>query len=309
METINSKVIPIKFDTEENTLYFDKIKDEYIDTSNFRYLKETEAESFASYKINFNTPSIKTGRAPLDAFIRKIKQKVNKNQIRFGVPIGLDLKEFKIKNYDYKELKEMRLHLDAFNFTSTPPITATKPSKVKLLNVGQGLSVYDENNSFIMDVGGTIKYSNFKSQIKIKKYTVVISHWHYDHYKYLKDMIDDDLVEKIIFPNLMYKSSKIKKFIKYLKSLGIPFKQMDIGEKIIEGAWTIQAPKETSAYKDPNLSSLMTYNDTWMLTGDQSYKRFKIIWMVSSKIIHTCKFHIMGALVRQPHTLIRNDQT
>lgn len=279
MNSIKNKVIPIFYDKDRDILYFDSI-DEFKSNS-FKFLL-TSRNSWATHEINFNIlDKVDDKNTKLIRLVKNLRRRAKLGQIEFGVPIGIQLnntngiltrtennEEWELKRLNNSEISEYlwkpRNTFLLSNNNSYPIASTMAP---QLIPVGQGLMFVDENNQVIYDCGGTENIQmHIKRWIKAKlKFHIVISHWHYDHYCYLKELIKNGLVERLYLPKFIYESHNIKELEDLLEEKSIPY--IHHSDIKINNYTLIKSPSR--AKRVSNMHSCILMNKHWMLTGDQ----------------------------------------
>lgn len=173
------------------------------------------------------------------------------------------------------------------------PFPTSTSSKLHFFDVGHGLSVFDEENNLIFDMGGTAsKYDEYIKNLAsmlIDEVDVVISHCHRDHYNYLNRLLKDKnkkpLSKNQYVAEQVY--SKIRKI--YIRNIGYGGKNVD---DIVNDRKTVHISE--NAYKhlelngyvfpilseaeiaytsdtDLNKASIFGHNNNVLLTGDIPY--------------------------------------
>lgn len=146
----------------------------------------------------------------------------------------------------------------------------------KLVKVGQGLSFIDHDNKIIYDAGGTITWEKYKIESKLikgMKYTIIISHWHLDHYRYLEWLVEFDYIAEIYCNYLVPDGERFHFWWSNLKAKCIS-KNIKLNYITADSVTTVnQAYKISSikTFKTINQSSIIMYSEDneWVLVGDQ----------------------------------------
>ena len=260
------KTIPIWYSKKNEILYMDAI--EKFDDSNFKVLKKVSKSNplsqYATHKIKLR--DIENQDKRFHKLLRTIKNKITYGILEFGYPIGISYSEDGnteeinsdegLINFDNSVIYEnIEVSKELYPFTSKVP---------KLLAIGQGLTFVDEASKFMYDAGGSVGYSKFIPMINTKiKYSILLSHPHYDHYKYIAKMIDDGLVNQIFMNPIWYGGKRFKKLITTAISNGIK-----IGNPASFKGYSFEYFPKNS---DVNKMSTLCKSSTWLLTGDQCY--------------------------------------
>lgn len=143
----------------------------------------------------------------------------------------------------------------------------------KLFNVGHGLSFIDNDNNIIYDAGGSIHKSKYLSLFPEdnKKYDLIISHWHLDHYKYVESLVKMRRINKIYANKYAYRGKRSEKLISFLKSKSEFIWVTSEAICIVKKRYCLYFNNDTIGLKDLNKSSIIAIesNNEWVLTGDQ----------------------------------------
>ena len=194
-----------------------------FDDSGFKVLKKVRKSNplskYATHKLQLQ--DIESQDNEFHSLLNSIKSRIKNGKLEFGYPLGI---EYAGRDNIHKINADEGLI--EFIGTSDDDILSEHSTNMnnppKLLKIGQGLSFIDEENKFIYDAGGSVGYSKFHSMIDTSmKYSVVLSHPHYDHYKYIAKMIDDALVEQIFMNTTWYGGKRFKELISKASTKGI----------------------------------------------------------------------------------------
>lgn len=177
--------------------------------------------------------------------------------------------------------------------THSIPFPTSTTSKLHFFDVGHGLSVFDEENNLIFDMGGTAsrydEYIKNLASMLVNEVDVVISHCHRDHYNYLNRLLKDK--NKRPHSKNQYEAEQVYNKIKkiHIRNIGYAGKNVDdivndrktehINENVYKHlelngyVFPILSEAEIAYTSDTdmNKSSIFGHNKSVLLTGDIPY--------------------------------------
>lgn len=273
-KAIQEKVVPISFDKETKTLFFDQIGQ--MNEHGFVFLKRLSSHNdFATHSISYNDVSQFDGRNIADYKIKKAKLALrekllrvleNPDRIKFGYPINLKtFKRPKVSEVESENLFWKIINSRAMcEMEQTPVVSNKMPT---LLKIGQGLMFVDYAEKLIYDCGGSVNFDYVLSQLDSGiKYDVVISHWHEDHYSYLKKLVDKNMVRNLyVSDNKIVLSNSVLALRDACEAKVV---SLFTHSRCTIGSYEM-FPPVSSAKTVLNTNSCILKSEKWILTGDQ----------------------------------------
>lgn len=297
MGAIKYKCMPIHFDKTNEVLYMESIGS--FNDVDFIFLKRNENTLIpSSHMIDLSDGNIADNSHALPGLVNlilDIKKLALSDEILFGYPTELSLvggnsfnypeelnKPKKIFNANFAKMKSVKFKsfiTDGNSLDMTDSATAHNITSQQIYNfdVGHGLSVYDKGSKLLFDCGGSIDRNIYlqkiKSIINTDSFSIVITHFHLDHYSYLNDILDDPSlgpqVQKIIVSkHFMITDSIETKFGAYFNKFYVLIHKDQLCHN-----YTFTLSEKN--YKNQNRNSIVAFSDANFITGDKPYQMFE----------------------------------
>lgn len=276
MDAIKTKVVPVFYDKHKNILFFSELKS--FNSDNFKFLKRTNISmnvpKMYTHYIDFNDVSRHSQNTNLLELIKNIEREVQSKKIKYGIPLIADENNSSIRKASFDEQMQELLNAKKYQEKNNKIISCRVTATLLRFNVGHGLSIFDKTNRILYDCGSiTIDWPSYKDKLLAetgkgkKPFRIVISHGHTDHLNFLDDILNDSdfNVTRVFVPfrTLFFKNyeehyEKFRRFSNAITSIG----PWEVFERYhIKGKLT----------SSQNLDSLVLFNGTQLLTGDQTY--------------------------------------
>ena len=289
MEFIKSNIVPVKYfkdiKNHRDVFYFEALDETCDDENitsfneNFEFVKKVDENDlddgeFSSYKITWDKnvdESVVSSNKKIVKLVKYLHRRLESNTIVFGKPLKL------LSNEDKNSIKMLPYNKNHFikgkKLDPKEIFCSNKKPVLTHFDVGHGLSVYDETNKILFDCGGDISATEYsrkiKSVVKKDKFSILITHCHEDHYKYLNKLISDfpTQLQIVITNSFFHKTKKLKEALLKVEHL-----EMVVETILSFDNWDLYTLNKC---KNPNLNSIVCLNDNKIIVGDQSYSRVK----------------------------------
>ena len=178
----------------------------------------------------------------LDKLILKLYK--NRYSLNYGIPLELQ-EEGGYKKILKEEEKEIKVDMDKYKPKSLDCTSRDITPDLCYFDVNHGLSIFDKNNKVLFDAGGKRKPTYLSeleslltgSPCSSCKFTIIISHMHYDHYSFMTKIIEKfgGQIKLILLPERTYKSVKVQEMIDLIRSKGITYMSLGNSTHDING--------------------------------------------------------------------------